>query len=256
LLFMTLWRRHRLHQRERQSDVMISGSGNFRFLINSLAAVAVAVLAACDAGPSRAPVRKPAQVRQVSAGDVALDSATQAVNAHWLTDSNVVALLGVVGQRQMDLAHAEMQAWASDTVEALAANMLHTYQAQQQSLDSLAGALKIAGTMPAVGVALDTSLQQRTAVLSGLGAARLDSAFIATAQAQDAWAAGYMEQLSAVATAPELAAFAATAANRARLQLQQIQQFVAQRAASAKALSDSAAHADSTRRRSRRGGER
>lgn len=99
---------------------------------------------------------------------------------------------------------------------------------------------------PAVGIALDTSLQQRVATLQGLGAARLDSAFLAVASTQDAWASNYLDQLSTVATSPELAAFAAKAANRATLQLNTIRQFIAMRTVQTTRDSTSA---DSTRRR-------
>jgi hypothetical protein len=190
--------------------------------------------------------RAKAAAQTTSAGDVALDSAAQTVNAHWLTDSNVVALVGLLDQRQQDLAHLELTGWASDTVQALATSMAQAYAAQQQSLDSLSGALHLPPALPAVGVALDTSLQQRVATLQGLGAARLDSAFLRAAAAQDAWAANYLDQLATVATAPELAAFAAKAANRATLQLSAINQFIAMR--SARVASDSAS-ADSIRRK-------
>lgn len=201
--------------------------------------------AACQSGSSSPPTRATV-VAQSSPGDVALDSATETVNAHWLTDSNVVALLGLVNQRQQDLAHLELQSWASDTVQTLATAMEHAYAAQQQSLDSLTNALHLHPALPAVGVALDTSLQQRVATLQGLGAARLDSAFLRAASAQDAWAADYLEQLATVATAPELGAFAAKAANRATLQLNTIRQFIAMRSA---ALARDSASADSTRRK-------
>jgi hypothetical protein len=236
---------------ERQLDPMMPGRGQSRSFCTSLFVTALAGLAACGTAPAAKTAKRAPPVRQVSAGDVALDSVTQAVNAHWLTDSNVVALLSVIDSRQMDLAHEELQAWASDTVQMLAVNMLHSYQAQQQSLDSLASALALTGSMPALGVALDTSLQRHTAVLAGLGAARLDSAFLREARVQAAWAAGYFTRLSALATAPELAAFAATAANRATLQLHQITQLMVQRAAPP---SDSTQSSDSTRRR-RPGGQ-
>jgi hypothetical protein len=214
-------------------------------LMNRLRIVALAGLAACGAGSAAKPASQHgAATRQVSAGDVALDSVTQVVNAHWLTDSNVVALLAVIDQRQMDLARAELQGWASDTVQMLAVNMLREYQAQQQSLDSLASALLIPGSMPALGVSLDTSLQRHTAALAGLGAARLDSAFLREAQAQNAWAARYFDQLSIIATAPELAAFAAGASNRATLQLHAHRQFHGARAVPPP--SDSAQAHDST----------
>jgi hypothetical protein len=225
----------------------MNGSGHRSFILPVVALACTLGAVACQSGPSAPPGRAKTVARASSAGDVALDSATQTVNAHWLTDSNVVALLGLVDQRQAELARAELQSWGSDTVEALALGMSRAYAAQQQSLDSLAGALHIRPAFPAVGVALDTSLQQRVATLQGLGAARLDSAFLRAASVQDAWAANYLDQLSAVATSPEVAAFAAKAANRATLQLNAIQQFLTLRTA-ALATTDSTA-ADSTRRK-------
>lgn len=228
------------------------GSGSTRLVRFAAAAGCLVAAVACDSGSSAPPRRTTVVAQTTSPGDVALDSAAQTVNAHWLTDSNVVALVALVNQRQQDLAHMELSGWASDTVQSLATAMLHAYAAQQQSLDSLAGALHMRPAFPAVGMALDTSLQQRAATLQGLGAARLDSAFLRAASVQDQWAADYLDQLATVATSPELGAFVAKAANRATLQLNQLQQFITMRTASA--ARDSTA-ADSTRRKRSRAGQ-
>lgn len=156
-------------------------------------------------------------------GTVASDTAAgrdSAVDVHWLNDANILALYGAVNSRQIAAASAELQAWRSDTVRALASSVAQQHSALQHSADSLAAAIRLVPVMSALVDSLNAVIQAPDSLHAYRGGS-LDRAFVQQQVAAQQRIASYLQQLSTLAQAPELQALLQNAADRVSAEVSQ-----------------------------------
>jgi predicted outer membrane protein len=149
-----------------------------------------------------------APVVREAAGTVAADSAfahrDSTVTIRWLGDANVLSLFNTMNGRQLAAQNIMLSSWHSDTVRALATSLLQAHTAMQRSADSLAGALGVVPTAPALTEQLTREFQaQIDSMLQNRGMA-LDRAFVQEQINSHALMADYLEQLSGAARTPEV----------------------------------------------------
>jgi len=126
------------------------------------------------------------------------------VTPKWITDANILSLLGQMSAKQVAAASTELQAWSSDTVRAFAAAVAREHADLQHSIDSLAGHLRMTPVAPALAPSIDSSLQAPMDSVAGLRGKALDRAFVRAQIARTQMMANYIDQFSAVAERPEL----------------------------------------------------
>lgn len=205
------------------------------------------MLSACA---KQAPDRQTATTRQ-AAGEVATatpsspDTTTPGTTrVKWLSDANILSLLGVMNGRQVAAANIELQAWHSDTVRAFASGIAHDYAELQHSVDSLAEGIKIAPVAPALATNVLATMQPPIDSLTAYRGAALDRAFVREQIAAQRFIGGYVDQLSGDAERPEISALLAAAVERVGSDLARAQALQA-----SLIVSDSAAAADSAAKR-------
>ena len=194
------------------------------------------------------------RVRQTTgqaAGEVAtatpssLDTTTPGTTrVKWLSDANILSLLGIMNGRQVAAANIELQAWHSDTVRAFASSIARDYAELQHSVDSLAEGIKMAPIAPALATNVLATMQPPIDSLTGYRGAALDRAFVSQQIAAQRFIGGYVDQLSGDAERPEITAMLATAVERVGSDLARAQALQA-----SLILSDSLAAADSAAKR-------
>lgn len=202
----------------------------------------VAVLAwsaACGGGNAGGSRANAGRDTASAAGDV-VQSAASPVAGKWLDDGNVVALASVLNGHQVAAANAELWAWHFDSVRALAVSMIDDHRALQYSIDSVAAAGGIAGSMPALGQELQDSLKLVVDGLARLGGERLDRAYLDAVVSSHERLIAYYRELAAVAQRPELGGIIANALPTLQLHLRR-----AQAMRSMIAMADSARRLDS-----------
>lgn len=169
------------------------------------------VVAAADSG---------AAAIDSAAGEVVDDSATAPVAGRWLTDANVLSLLGTMNARQIAAADVELQGWRSDSVRAFASSVAAGHAELQHSVDSLAGRMNVAPIAPALAEQIAATMQaQIDSMKTNRGAMSLDRAFVAQQVAAQGMMGDYVRQLSGVAQRPELQALLSSASTRIGSQL-------------------------------------
>lgn len=215
-----------------------------KVVIAVLSAIGLTVAGACQKSDraDRAPVvvasaDSTAAAVDSAGGEVVDDSAAAPVAGRWLTDANVLSLLGTMNSRQIAAADVELQSWRSDSVRAFASSVAAGHAELQHSVDSLAGRMDIAPIAPALAEQIASTMQAQIDSMKGnRGGMPLDRAFVAQQVAAQGMMADYVRQLSGVAQRPELQALLASASTRIGSQL-----------ARARALQRSFAGADSSK---------
>lgn len=181
------------------------------------------VLAACGTNDTK----RPPPIAQSPAGDTVqpvevggevanADSTALSDDQVWITDGNVLALLGVMNARQIAAADVELEAWHTDTVRTFASSVAHDHAALQHSVDSLAARLKVAPVVSALVQRIDTSFRVRVDSLRAVEGRPLERAFVHQQVVAESAYAIYADQLTGASTAPELRSLLESAAARAR----------------------------------------
>ena len=182
-------------------------------------------------------------VAQQAGGDVALDSAPE---IDWLTDSNVVALVGVVTTPILDAARLELQNWVNDTVQRSARRVLADLKAIQWTVDSAAGAAGIPSQRPALADVLEPRYRARLDAIAGLYGKPLERRWVETTVQSLQDLSNDLESFAAATRSPELrGALSLHALPRVRVQLAEV-----------RALQRTLTVADSTRQAAREARER
>jgi len=168
-----------------------------------------------------------APVVREAAGQIAADSAgarDSTVTIRWLSDANVLSLVGLMTGRQIAASQIEAAGARSDTVRALATSLTKEYGDLQRSADSLAGALRIAPVPSALNPQVYTEFQtQIDSMMMGKGGTELDRAYLSEQLASHQLMGSYLDRLSGVAQAPELQAWIESADGRVASQITRIQ---------------------------------
>jgi hypothetical protein len=213
-----------------------SGSGDVADASDTMAA-AMAV------GMARADSVHIAALMHESAGEVApatgaaTDSAAAGKPVSWLTDANVLSVVGTIVAEQAAAANVELQAWRSDTVRAFAAASARTYAELQHALDSTATAERLSPVAPAVGVSIAAALQRGVDSLAAARGPGLDRAFVAERIAADTVATNYLDALSGLTRTASLQALLSDASMQVaaeRAQAQRVQSAMATAASASK----------------------
>ncbi|HET9426113.1 MAG TPA: DUF4142 domain-containing protein, partial [Gemmatimonadaceae bacterium] len=86
----------------------------------------------------------------------------------WLTDSNIVALASQVNSSAQGTAQLQAQAWTSEALRALAADVLRDHARMQFAIDSLASQKRIPAQLPAVAASMQAPYDSALATQAGL----------------------------------------------------------------------------------------
>jgi predicted outer membrane protein len=226
-----------------------------------VAAVVVFVAATAGGTGAAAGVYVPDSVRLARAvvtteegGEVVSDSVVKHDAGSWLTDANVLALLGAINASQVAAADIELQAWHSDTVRALAASMAREHAEIGRSIDSVAAQMKLAPVVPAVVDALNAPMRASLDTLRSHRGLALDRAYVRHQITSHQSMAQQLAQLGAVAERPELQTLATTVSTRVAAQIERAKAVDADFVkADSIAAADSAAKAEARRARRTRG---
>ena len=231
-------------------------AGFSRAGIVALAAVAIASVS-CSRGnapPPRARTRPTTAAQRAggqSSGEVSNDSVALPP-VQWLTDGNILALLGTMNSQQIAAADVELQSWRSDTVRALAAETARVHAELQHSADSLAARIHLAPVAPAVASDLTTAMQAQIDSLKATPIRSMDRAFIAEQVAAASLMLSYIDGMTGLTERPELQALLSSAAGAVAAELTRVRglQLIIARGDSATAADS--ARADSARIHRRR----
>jgi uncharacterized protein DUF4142 len=167
-----------------------------------------------------------APVVREAAGQIAADSAAardSSVTIKWLSDANVLALIGTMNGRQIAASQIEAAGTHSDSLRALAMSLAKESADLQQSADSLAGMLHIAAIPSALNAKIYAEFQTQIDSMMGKGGAELDRAYLNERLATQKLMSGYLEQLDGVAQAPELRTWIESADARVASQITRVQ---------------------------------
>ena len=189
-----------------------------------------------------------------AAGEVVGDSASASPAVRWLSDGNVLSLLGLMNARQMSAADRELSSWHSDTVRAFAVSMARAHADLQHSIDSLVDQIHVAPVAPALADPLGAQMQAQIDSLHGLGMG-LDRAYVREQVASHELMSENVHQLAGIVERPELGALVAGVAARvdsALARARAVEGILA--AADSMAAADSASRAAARAARRKRGG--
>ncbi len=187
------------------------------------------------------------------AGGEVADDSSATPKEQWITDANVLALVGMMNAHQISAANVELQAWHSDTVRDFATSMLHEHTDLQHSVDSAAGALHLVPIAPALALPMGAAMQAQVDSVGGRGP-QLERAYVQEQVSSHALMAEYLQELAGVAEAPAVQTMLSNATIRVASELSRARALQALLAASdSTAVADSAAK-DSVRRRRQGGG--
>jgi len=179
-----------------------------------------------------------------AAGEVVIRSNPDTANAkpvvRWLTDANILSLLGVMNARQIAAADVELEAWHVDSVRAFAAGVARDHAELQHSVDSLGERLHLAPIAPALAQTVSATMQAQVDTIRRAEGRMLDRVFMRQQVASYQFMTGYVAQLGAVAEQPEVQALLSTAKDRMTGELNH-----ARALQTRLAVADSAAAADS-----------
>src|SRR4051812_43130979 len=167
-----------------------------------------------------------APVEREAAGTVVGDSlgprADSSVTVRWLSDANVLALVGTINSRQIAAANVLLGAWHSDTVRALATSLVHEHSDLQHSADSLAAMLHIQPAAPALTEQVNAAFQAQIDSMLGNRGMAFDRAYVRQQVASHQLMADYLTQLSGAAELPEVRAWIESANGRVGAQITRI----------------------------------
>jgi predicted outer membrane protein len=179
-----------------------------------------------------------------AAGDVAVhvnpDTASAKPHVRWLSDANLLSLLGVMNSRQIAAADVELEGWHVDSVRAFAAGVAREHAELQHSADSLSERLHLMPVAPALAQPVSATLQARTDTVRRAEGRALDRVFMRQQVASYQFMTDYLGQLGAVAENPDVQALLSTARDGAATQLNHARALQVRLA-----VSDSVAAADS-----------
>jgi predicted outer membrane protein len=188
-------------------------------------------LAACDQASNpldrlRRNDRSAPAKHAVATGEV-VGAEQQGPTVKWLTDANVLALLRLVNSRQVAASNVELERWHTGAVRDYAKDVRQDHLAMQRSIDSVAMSLKLAPIAPALAESLRLAGQSAVDRLSWRAAgSALEDAYMTDQVASHSWLVTFLQQLSAVAEAPELGGVIGTMGTRARAHLQRAQELL------------------------------
>lgn len=158
-----------------------------------------------------------------AAGDVAayssFDTAATAPTVRWLTDANLLALLGVMNSRQIAAADVELEAWHVDSVRAFAASVAREHAELQHATDSVAERIHVAPIAPALAHVVSTRMQSQIDTVRRTYGRALDRAFIREQVSSYQLMADYIDDMAAVAERPEVQSLLSMAKDRVAAQL-------------------------------------
>lgn len=187
-------------------------------------------------------------------GEVVPDSAAKRDAGSWLTDANVLALLGAINARQIEAADVELSAWHSDTVRAFAASMAREHAEIARSIDSLSTHIKLVPVAPAVVETMNAPLAASIDTLRGFRGLALDRAYVKQQITSHETMARYLAELGAVAERPEVQGLVLATGTRVGAQIDRAKALEAEFVkADSIAAADSAAKAEARRARRTRG---
>jgi hypothetical protein len=172
--------------------------------------------------------------------DTASDTASAKPRVRWLSDANLLSLLGVMNSRQIAAADVELEGWHVDSVRAFAAGVAREHAELQHSADSLSERLHLMPVAPALNQPVSATFQARIDTVRRAEGRTLDRVFMREQVASYQFMTDYLGQLAAVAENPDVQALLATARDRATTQLNHARALQTRLAGS-----DSAAAADS-----------
>ncbi|MEO6879013.1 MAG: DUF4142 domain-containing protein [Gemmatimonadaceae bacterium] len=189
----------------------------------ALAAISLCMAGACqrnsnDRSAAVASASTDSTVARVdSAGGDVSNAAAEPVAGRWISDANVLSLLGTMNAAQLTAANVELQGWRSDSVRAFAASVARGSAALQYSIDSLAGRMNIAPVAPALAEHVAGAMQAQIDSMRANRGGSLDRAFLVQQVQGQGLMADYATQLSGVTERPELQSLlsAAAASNNA-----------------------------------------
>lgn len=168
-----------------------------------------------------------APVEREAGGTIAGDSlsrlADSTVDVKWLSDANVVALIGTMNGRQIAAADIMLASYHSDTVRALATSLAREHSDLQHSLDSLASTLNIVPASPALTAEVTAEFQAQIDSMLGNRGMALDRAYVQQQTLSHKLMASYLEQLGGAAQQPALREWIESAGGRVDGQLANIQ---------------------------------
>jgi predicted outer membrane protein len=186
--------------------------------------------------------------RNEAAGEVVArtnpDTGSPKPVVRWLTDANLLSLVGAMNSRQIAAADAELEAWHVDSVRAFAASVAREHAELQHSVDSLAANLHLTPIAPALTQTISTTMQAQIDSVRRAEGRALDRVFMRQQVASYQFMAGLLGQFAAVAEQPEVQALLSTAKDRSTAQLNHARALQTRLAAT-----DSAAAADSAAKR-------
>lgn len=144
---------------------------------------------------------------------------TAARPVRWLTDANLLSLLGVMNARQIAAADVELEAWHVDSVRAFAAAVAREHAELQHSADSVSERIHVTPIAPALAQTLSATLQSQIDTLRRSYGRALDRAFIREQVASYDLMTAYVTQLAAVAERPEMQSLLTSGKDRLATQL-------------------------------------
>jgi hypothetical protein len=134
----------------------------------------------------------------------ARSDSTAAQPVRWLTDANLLSLLGVMNARQIAAADVELEAWHVDSVRAFAAAVAREHAELQHSADSVAERIHLTPIAPALAQTVSATLQSQIDTLRRSSGRALDRAFVHEQVASYGIMTEYVTELAAVAEHPEM----------------------------------------------------
>jgi hypothetical protein len=180
-----------------------------------------------------------------AAGDVAVhvnpDTASAKPPVRWLSDANLLSLLGLMNSRQIAAADVELEGWHVDSVRAFAAGVAREHAELQHSADSLSEHLHLAPVAPALAQPVSATLQAQIDTVRRAEGRALDRVFMRQQVASYQFMTDYLGQLAAVAENPDVQALLSTAQDRATAQLSHARALQTRLAAADSVAADSAA---------------
>ncbi|HTE46494.1 MAG TPA: DUF4142 domain-containing protein [Gemmatimonadaceae bacterium] len=223
-----------------------------RLLMGILAGAVVVMSASCRGDDKQVKKSAAVVVRDTthrqrdtaeSPGEILDDSVVRPAG-RWVTDGNVLALLGIMNARTIAAADLELEGWHSEPTRAFAAMIAREHAELQHSADSLSERVHIAPVVPALGQSISTTMRGELDSMTQFRKTSLDRAFVRQQIESHEVMLEYAERLMAVAERPEVRAVAASMAGRLATHLQRARSLRA-----AVDAADSGASADSAVRR-------
>jgi predicted outer membrane protein len=158
-----------------------------------------------------------------AAGEVTLPSTADTTSAkptvRWLSDANLLALLGVMNARQMAAADIELESWHVDSVRAFAASVAREHAELQHSVDSLSERIHVAPVTPALAQTVSSTMQSQIDIVRRTYGRALDRVFIRQQVASYDLMSDYIGEFAAVAERPEVQSLLSSTKQRVRVQL-------------------------------------